>query len=191
MKPSFQPSMKTVVPAILASLGLFALAGSPLLRQQKASSQAQTAQIPNNKIDYPGFVDIAMRTESVRDQRRLTEEQFAAQAAEPGVIVLDARSADKYALRHIKGAVSLPFTDFTAESLAKVIPKKDTKVLIYCNNNFEGDRVAFAAKSAAASLNISTYIALATYGYTNVYELGPLVDVKTTTLKFEGSSAVR
>lgn len=191
MKPSFQPSMKTVVPAILASLGLFALAGSPLLRQQKASAQAQTAQIPNNKIDYPGFVDIAMRTESVRDQRRLTEEQFAAQAAEPGVIVLDARSADKYALRHIKGAVSLPFTDFTAESLAKVIPKKDTKVLIYCNNNFEGDRVAFAAKSAAASLNISTYIALATYGYTNVYELGPLVDVKTTTLKFEGSSAVR
>lgn len=183
--------MKTVVPAILASLGLFALAGSPLLRQQKASAQTQTAQIPNNKIDYPGFVDIAMRTEAVREQRRLTEEQFAAQAAEPGVIVLDARSADKYALRHIKGAVSLPFTDFTAESLAKVIPKKDTKVLIYCNNNFEGDRVAFAAKSAAASLNISTYIALATYGYTNVYELGPLLDVKTTTLKFEGSSAGR
>jgi hypothetical protein len=47
--------------------------------------------------------------------------------------------------------------------------------------------VAFADKRAPASLNISTYIALATYGYTNVYELGPLLDVRTTTLPFAGT----
>ena len=42
-------------------------------------------------------------------------------------------------------------------------------------------------KAAPASLNISTYIALATYGYTNIYELGPLLDVATTKLPFEGA----
>ena len=31
-----------------------------------------------------------------------------------------------------------------------------------------------------------TIAALATYGYTNIYELGPLLDVKTTKLPFEG-----
>ena len=41
-------------------------------------------------------------------------------------------------------------------------------------------------KRAPASLNISTYIALATYGYTNIYELGPLLDVATTKLPFVG-----
>ena len=92
-----------------------------------------------------------------------------------------------YALRHIKGAVNLPFTDFTADSLSRVIPAKDSKVLIYCNNNFLGSPIAFASKTATASLNLSTYTSLISYGYTNVYELGPLLDVKSTVLPFEGT----
>ena len=62
-------------------------------------------------------------------------------------------------------------------------------MLIYCNNNFLNAPVSFAGKAAPASLNISTYISLVTYGYTNVYELGPLLDVKTTKLEFEGTEA--
>jgi hypothetical protein len=149
---------------------------------------AQAAEpIRNPLIDYGRFRQIVAEVQPVRETRRLTEEQFSAMAAEPGTIVLDARSADKYGLRHIRGAVSLPFTDFTAESLARVIPKKTTRVLIYCNNNFLGAPVSLTSKMAPASLNISTYIALATYGYTNVYELGPLLDVATTKLVFDGT----
>ena len=147
--------------------------------------------IPNQLIDYAQFRKIAREVQPVREKRRVTEERFAALAAEPGTVVLDARSADKFALRHIRGAVSLPFTDFTAESLAKVIPAKDTRVLIYCNNNFLGAPRSLASKIAPASLNISTYIALATYGYTNIYELGPLLDVATTKLAFDGTEIQR
>ena len=68
-----------------------------------------------------------------------------------------------------------------------MIPAKNTRVLIYCNNNFVGAPVSLATKCAPASLNISTYIALTTYGYTNIYELGPLLDVATTKLAFEGT----
>ena len=146
-------------------------------------------QMANPLIDYRRFQQIARDTEPLREKRRVTEAQFAALAAEPGTVVLDARSADKFALRHIRGAVSLPFTDFTAESLARVIPTKATRVLIYCNNNFVGAPRSLASKAAPASLNISTYIALATYGYTNIYELGPLLDVRTTKLSFEGTEA--
>ena len=148
-------------------------------------------KIPNQLIDYARFQKIAREVQPVREKRRLTEAQFAALAAEPGTVILDARSADKFALRHIRGAVSLPFTDFTAESLAKVIPAKDTRVLIYCNNNFLGAPRSLASKSPVASLNISTYIALATYGYTNIYELGPLLDVATAKLPFAGSEIDR
>jgi hypothetical protein len=143
--------------------------------------------IPNRLIDYRGFEQVARRVANVRDQSRLTEREFVTLAARPGTVVLDARSADKYRLRHIAGAINLPFTDFTADSLAAVIPSKETPVLIYCNNNFLGSPEAFATKSASASLNISTYIALATYGYTNVWELGPLLDVATTQLPFAGT----
>jgi len=46
-------------------------------------------------------------------------------------------------------------------------------------------------QTPAASLNISTYVNLATYGYTNVYELGPLTNVKTSKLPFEGEEVSR
>jgi rhodanese-related sulfurtransferase len=141
----------------------------------------------NPNIDFPGFLQIAAKTEALRENRRLTEEEFARMAREPGTIVLDARSRDKYALRHVEGAVNLPFTDFTDAALKAVIPTKDTRVLIYCNNNFRGAPVSLVLKRREASLNISSFIALTTYGYTNVYELGPVLDVKTARLPFAGT----
>ena len=173
--------LPTFIIALTALVPLHA-ADKPV-RQQLAAVQA----IPNELIDFPKYLQIARAVQPVREKHRLTEEQFAAMAAEPGTVVLDARSADKFRMRHIRGAVSLLFTDFTAESLAKAIPAKTTRILIYCNNNFRGAPRSLGSKAAPASLNISTYVALATYGYTNVYELGPLLDVKTAKLGFEGT----
>ena len=152
-----------------------------------AAQQDRSRLRSNPLIDYPSFLEIAQRTESIREKSRLTEVQFMSLAKAKGTIVLDARSADKYAMRHIEGALNLPFTDFTVESLARVIPTKTTRILIYCNNNFSGSPSAFASKCAPAALNISTFISLATYGYENVFELAPLLDVKTSRLKFAGS----
>jgi rhodanese-related sulfurtransferase len=143
--------------------------------------------IPNPLIDYKEFQKIVAASAGERESHRLTEPQFIAAMAGNEAVLLDARTASKYELRHIRGAISLPFTDFTAETLAKVIPAKDTKILIYCNNNFEGSPVAFALKAPSASLNISTYTALRSYGYTNIFELGPLLNVHTTSIPFEGS----
>jgi hypothetical protein len=42
-----------------------------------------------------------------------------------------------------------------------------------------------------ASLNISTYIALYNYGYTNVYELAPLLNPETCKLAFESTEPKR
>jgi hypothetical protein len=69
--------------------------------------------------------------------------------------------------------------------LQKTLPDKNARILIYCNNNFTDDEDAFPSKMPAASLNVSTYISLYTYGYRNVYELGPLLDAKRTKLVLE------
>jgi phage shock protein E len=141
--------------------------------------------IPNAKIDFAEHQRAVFEAGRIRESRRVTEARFLELAAEPGSVILDARSESKFKLRHVKGAVNLPFTEFTVENLAKVIPAKDTRVLIYCNNNFEGDRVAFADKRAPAALNLSTFSNLIIYGYTNVYELGPLLDLGKTQIAFE------
>lgn len=149
---------------------------------------ASDKQIPNRLIDYPGFVSDASKVAIVREQRRITEDQFIRMASEPGTIVLDARSDDKYRLLHVKGAKHLSLPNFTEAELKKVIPSKGTRVLIYCNNNFENEPVAFASKAPRASLNIYTYNSLYSYGYTNVYELGPLLDIKKARMPFAGAS---
>ena len=151
------------------------------------SSVLAADPIPNPLIDYKEFQKIVAVSADEREAHRLTEPQFIQAMADKSAILLDARSASKYGLRHIRGAVSLPFTDFTADTLARVIPSKETKILIYCNNNFVGSPVAFASKAASASLNISTYTSLRSYGYTNIFELGPLLDVRTTAIPFAGT----
>ena len=153
-------------------------AATPVLAQET---------IPNRLINYNEFRKIVIQSEQERESRRLTEAQFLAMMQEKGVVILDARTASRYTLRHIKGAVNLPFTEFTAETLAAIIPSKTTKVLIYCNNNFQGSPDAFAAKAPAASLNLSTYTSLKAYGYTQIFELGPLLDISKTQLPFAGS----
>ncbi|KAB2968930.1 MAG: rhodanese-like domain-containing protein [Thermoanaerobaculia bacterium] len=147
--------------------------------------------LANPKIDAPGFLRLAEEAIRQREDRRVGEEEFLRLAAVPGTVVLDARSRDKFEALHVRGAVSLPFTDFTAESLARAIPSRATRVLIYCNNNFEGAEEPFPTKAAPAALNLSTYVALHTYGYRNVWELGPLVEVASTLLPLEGASARR
>jgi 3-mercaptopyruvate sulfurtransferase SseA len=143
--------------------------------------------IPNRLIDYQGFQKIVVESGREREARRLTEADFLEMLTKDNVVLLDARSDSRYALLHIQGAVNLPFTEFTEAALAKIIPSKDTKVLIYCNNNFDGSPIAFASKAPSASLNLATYTSLKSYGYTNVYELGPLLDVASTKIPFAGS----
>ena len=46
----------------------------------------------------------------------------------------------------MKGAKHLNFSDFTQANLSKMIPTFETTVLIYCNNNFEGNQRDFASK---------------------------------------------
>ncbi|WP_408611597.1 rhodanese-like domain-containing protein [Leptospira ainlahdjerensis] len=143
--------------------------------------------ISNRLIDYDQFQKTVNSSAQERETKRLTEEEFLTMISEKDVILLDARSESRFKLRHIKGAINLPFTEFTKESLAEIVPSFETKILIYCNNNFEGSPQAFAAKSPAASLNLSTFVSLKVYGYKNIYELGPLLDVEKTKLPFEGS----
>jgi len=144
------------------------------------------ARITNPAIDMKGYLAVATAAAQHREARRLTEDEFIQMSREPGTIVLDARSAEKYAELHIRGAINLSFPDITVDSLNATLPDKNARILIYCNNNFVGEQKAFPTKIPTASLNLSTYIALYSYGYQNIYELGPLLNVKTSKLEFEG-----
>lgn len=171
-------------------------------RPPAQSQAAQNAPAPNPNIDMVGYLRVAQEAAKHRESRRLSEDDFIKMSQERGAIVLDARSKEMYHLLHVKGAVNLSFPDIDVVSLKKVLPDKDAKILIYCNNNFTpapsvgnpprgqpDPRIAaaFRPKSAVASLNLSTYVALHSYGYKNVYELAPTIDPAKTKLTLVSS----
>lgn len=139
-------------------------------------SSAAVAQDRNPLIDYAGFQRLTEDVSSYRQQRLVSWSEFEKMARVPDVLILDARSADAFAAGHIKGAVNLPFTDFTAASLAKAIGKNDRMILIYCNNNFSNNQPPVQTKAVRLALNIQTFINLVGYGYPNVLELNEVVD---------------
>ena len=131
----------------------------------------------NPQIDYPAFEALTASVAPQRAQRLLAFDAFKAAAAKRGALLLDARSKDAFQRGHIKGAVNLPLTDFTADSLAAVIgPDANRPILIYCNNNFSNNQSPVPVKAAALALNIQTFINLVGYGYPNVAELADVVD---------------
>jgi rhodanese-related sulfurtransferase len=192
------PPMKPILFALSVLLALTSVAG------------AQSTNYPKAKVSFEDFKGLVAEVEAHRANRLIDLNTFLKMAQEPGVIVLDSRSTFRYERLHVKGAKHLSFTDFTQDNLKQVIPSFQTKILIYCNNNFDGNQVDFASKVAAPrpapgraeasqfaaqtkpimmALNIPTYVNLYGYGYTNVYELNELVKVTDPRIAFSGTVA--
>jgi len=178
---------------------LFFLAACQLAMANDAEAQA----LPPAKVSYDSYEALVAAVKPHRAQRLVGLSRFLEMSREPNTIILDTRSAEMYRRKHIKGAVNLSFSDFTQESLAALIPSRNTRILIYCNNNIEGDPLVFATKTVVPklagpetkpvtlALNIPTYINLYGYGYTNVFELSELVPVLHAGLEFEGADMHR
>ena len=202
------------------ALGIVFAAGFASAHLLNGTTAADPKPVPppngpnaNPNIDMLAHIRAATAAAPHREKRRLSEDDFIKMSKEEGVIVLDARSKAMYDLMHVEGAINLNYSDIDVNSLKKLLPNKDTKILIYCNNNFtaapdaprfaaqqqvtpnggvpvpdaakraEIAKVAFGGKGMAVSLNLSTYTTLHSYGYKNVYELGPTVDAAATKLK--------
>ncbi|MEO0982097.1 MAG: rhodanese-like domain-containing protein [Pseudomonadota bacterium] len=155
----------------LAALAIFAFCG---LAGAAAEAQ-ETREDTRFAIDFQGFLGLSEEVIAYRAERLVSLETFNEMKAEEDTIILDTRSADAFARGHIAGAVHLNFSDFTDEKLAEAIPSRDTRILIYCNNNFEDDVEPVLLKSSPLALNVPTFVNLVGYGYDNVYELGELV----------------
>ena len=89
---------------------------------------------------------------------------------ESGYLILDVRTPEEYAERHIPGAVNLPNETIGTE-VPPQLPDKEQLLLVYCRS---GNR----SKQAAGKL--------AALGYTNVVEFGGINDWPGETVAGEG-----
>ncbi|TCD22054.1 rhodanese-like domain-containing protein [Pedobacter psychrodurus] len=162
---------------------------------------AQTSSTIKRKanVDFDAYEKLIPEVKAHRKSKLLDLPTFLKMAEEKGTVILDTRSDSLFKRKHVKGAIHLNFSDFTQQNLLRIIPDADTKILIYCNNNFIDDQANFASKVVipvlikkkiapiSLALNIPTYINLYGYGYRNVYELSELVSTRDKRITFEGT----
>jgi len=81
---------------------------------------------------------------------------------EDGHILIDVRTQEEYAEGHIPYAINIPL-DSIVSDMSELLPDKQQILLVYCRS---GNR----SKQAAAKLS--------DLGYTNIYEIGGIIDWK-------------
>ena len=79
---------------------------------------------------------------------------------ETGYIILDVRTPEEFAEKHIPGAVNVPNETIGTEEISE-LPDKDQLILVYCRS---GNRSKQASEKLAA------------LGYTNIVEFGGIND---------------
>jgi hypothetical protein len=84
------------------------------------------------------------------------------------VLLIDLRNPESYRQEHLPGAINLPLTDLTEKTIAKIAPKKSTRIVIYCDNSF--------APSRRVALTTLGYAVLRTLGYEQSFVLEALWD---------------
>ena len=88
------------------------------------------------------------------------EEAVAMMATEENYIILDVRTAEEFAEKHIPNAINIPNETIGNEEIEE-LPDKNQLILVYCRS---GNRSKQASEKLAA------------LGYTNIYEFGGIND---------------
>jgi Rhodanese-like domain len=81
----------------------------------------------------------------------------------PNHVVLDVRSPERYAEKHIKGAINIPVTELTEKTLAEKIPDVKTPIAIMCDFSLIPSRMV--------PMTLQAYPVLKAAGYTKIYRL--------------------
>lgn len=159
-------------------------------------------ELPKAKVSFQDYENLVKKVKNYRAKRLISFNNFLKKSQDKNTIILDTRSKKMYDSKHIKGALHLNFSDFNQESLKRIIPSFNTKILIYCNNNFSDDAINFMNKSVLPlsiddnqnevmlALNLPTFINLYGYGYKNIFELEDLISVMNEQVELEGTSVI-
>ena len=103
----------------------------------------------------PNYDNLGYEQISMEEAKVIIEE-------EKGYIIVDVRTPDEFADKHIPNAINIPNETIGTEEIAG-LPDKDQKILVYCRS---GNRSKQAAEK------------LVKLGYTNVVEIGGINDWK-------------
>ncbi len=116
------------------------------------------------------FTSCASSNNQTNTYRQISmDEAGAMMEQESGYIILDVRTPEEYAEKHIPNAINVPNENIGTDEIS-ALPDKDQLIMVYCRS---GRRSKEAAEK------------LVKLGYTNIVEFGGIIDWKGETVSGE------
>ena len=134
----------------LSKMLLLSLVTATTLVGCGAKSDNKTAEKQTEKKDDK-------KSSNLMKGETLLEEQ------KKGATVIDVRVADQYKEGHIKDAINLPL-ETIEKDIASKVPKKDTKIVLYCNTGNRSGQ-AFEKLKKLGYTNVSNAQGVKQYKY--------------------------
>ncbi len=106
------------------------------------------------------LVGCAAPAEEITYRQISMDEAITMMEEETGYIILDVRTPEEFADKHIPGAINVPNETIGTEEISE-LPDKNQMILVYCRS---GNRSKQASEKLAA------------LGYTNIVEFGGIND---------------
>ena len=141
--------MKKLLPLILT---VFLLAGCTAPAQESVPLQESTPPQADTKETTTVKEEITYRQIDM-------DTAIALMGSETGYVILDVRTPEEFAEKHIPNAINIPNETIGREEIPE-LPDKNQMILVYCRS---GNRSKQASEKLAA------------LGYTNVLEFGGII----------------
>lgn len=133
---------------------ILALACTLILAACSVPESGETPSLSGTAASVPS------QTSEEDPYHKITAEEAKKMMDEGGVVVVDVRTAEEYAQKHIPGAILVP-NESIGEELPEALPDLDAVLLIHC-------RTGVRSKQASDKL--------ASLGYRHIYDFGGIVD---------------
>ncbi len=86
---------------------------------------------------FPQDVQVYIYSKKYPDIKFITTSELLKMMNHPDIILIDARSRSEYEKGHIKGAVSIPYEEFSTDPVSFLdLINTDKKMIIYCEGDF-------------------------------------------------------
>lgn len=147
------------------------MSGCGNVATEQTSEPEETKVVAKDASDSNrGKTEASAREERAPVIQKISAKEAHEMMTSDEVVVLDVRTPEEYAGRHIENARLLPLDRITAETAAEVAPNKNEPVLVYCRSG---------VRSAEAALKLEAL------GYQDIYDFGGILDWPYATV--EGS----
>ena len=126
------------------------------------------SRIQVNPISSDEYYKKAVKINEIRKKHILGADTLLNLMKDKNTVLLDVRGDDSFRQKHIRGAVHLSLADMTPQTLAKAIPSKGSRVILYC----DAALIPYPTRMIGASTQ--AYPLVFQHGYGNLYEVGEL-----------------